>query len=180
MRTIFQSILATIYIGALLAPQSTEAAPDGRNYALSLTSYGTSIEFDGITDNLSGWGLTFDAVVAELQFSELAIRGTAARQKHDDFSRIDINAFELSLLWGRGLNHYGFNWAIGGGLFTEQWTDRSSVNFNGVQFSGGIGYNWDQVAINGWISLRDANAYKLGRRSADAAAAAGLAIGLRF
>ncbi len=174
----------------LLLPAVSLAAEQAKPFTLSLVSYATvvtnNIPFSA-DDELSGLGFTATGVFHDSGAAQAAVRGTLAFLTHDDFSLIDATTIEISLLGGQRLNTTGFKWYLGGGIFSEKWEGGgASETFSGLQLTAGLGYNWAPVALDFWISVRDASDYeellKLvgGPGTSASAAAGGLALGVRF
>ena len=63
--------------------------------------------------------------------------------------------------FGTGLATQGFKAYIGGGIFSEEWESPARTeNFGGLQLNGGIGYNWDVVALDFVLGIRDPSDYE--------------------
>ncbi|MGB5583842.1 MAG: hypothetical protein WBO93_09645, partial [Gammaproteobacteria bacterium] len=73
----------------------------------------------------------------------------------------------------------GGKWYVGGGYFNEQWEGTpGSDTFNGLQLGGGFGYNWETIALEMQLSLRDTGDYDdtLGTQTTDIDTAGVLAV----
>lgn len=179
-----------VFLLILFLPATGSAFDQIKPYTVSLVSYATVISTNlaGTKDDeLSGWAVSGTGVFHDTGVVQAAARATLAFQTHDDVSSIDATTLELSLIAGQKLNREGFKWYLGGGLFNEKWELAGfSETFSGLQLTAGLGYNWAPVALDFWISMRDASDYEDFVRdvldvSVDArAASAGLALGLRF
>ncbi len=73
---------------------------------------------------------------------------------------IDNKGYDFLIHFGTGLSQTGFKAYIGGGIFSETWKNpHFTEKFNGLQINGGIGYNWDAVALDLSVGLREADDY---------------------
>lgn len=150
-----------------------------RNFNIGLTSYVTIIDDPSSRDELSGGGL-----IATYAFSDrVAARANFGSLEHDSYFNIESDTSELAILLGRNLNQTGFKWYVGAGVFQDKWSVKhsdASQSFNGLLLTGGLGYNWNRVAFDFWLSMRDSSQYEMGGYNLDSAATGGLAISLRF
>lgn len=90
-----------------------------------------------------------------------AIHGNFYSTDHEDLSAIENTGTDIIAYFGKGLQSKGFKVYAGGGIFNETWElSGYEVDFSGIQFSGGIGHNWDNVAIDFMLSIRDPSDYE--------------------
>lgn len=108
-------------------------------------------------DDFTGWGVTgsyafSDNVAARLDYYSL---------EHDNFSEIEVSGFEGTAQFGSGLLNYGFKWYIGVGAYTETIeSDYVEEDISGVHLKGGLGYNWEQVALDFSVGFRTTEDYE--------------------
>jgi hypothetical protein len=122
-------------------------------YALVITN--DSDFFDD--DRLTGFSVSGLYAVSDM----FALRAAYYALEHDDFSSIDDTGFDFVGYIGAGLMSEGFKIYGGGGIYTENWdTPTGDESFNGLQLSGGIGYNWKSVALDFVLSLRQKDDYE--------------------
>ena len=148
-----------------------------KNIQVGIGSYAISIVYDNSfygDDNLSGSTLALRGIFSD----NFALQGNFYSTEHEDTSLLDNNGTDILVYFGSGLQSTGLKLYAGGGLFRETWDLLGyTVDFNGFQFSGGIGYNWDIFAIDFILSLRDSSDYEdfvsSGGGSVTAAAASG-------
>lgn len=108
-------------------------------------------------DRLSGFAITGLYALSDM----FALRANYFVLDHDDFSNIDDTGFDFVGYVGTGLMTEGFKIYGGGGIFTESWdTAGADQSFNGLQLSGGLGYNWEHIALDFVISFRDKSDYQ--------------------
>ena len=176
-----------LFVTSLVATSVHAAAQDpvDKRFTVGVGTYATVVAYDDpfmADDELSGLALSFSYAVSDA----FAFRGSLFSLEHDDFSAIDSSGFDL-------LGHFGINMAspglklyIGGGIFKDKW-ELGSLNetFSGLQLSGGIGYNWESVALDFILNIRDASDYEDSASTpfnqVDAAAASGsLLLSFRF
>ncbi len=177
----FRLSLILVLIAIPLAAQS--AGPP-KKFSVGIGTYGLVIVnnsnvFDD--DRLSGFGISGQYAVSDM----FALRATYFVLDHDDFSNIDDTGFDFVAYFGTGLMTEGFKIYGGGGVFTESWeTAGADQSFNGLQLSGGLGYNWESVALDFVLSLRDKSDYQdilVGSGvSVDGAASGSLSLSARF
>lgn len=174
------SIGAGLVLWSLLA---TAQAEEVKPFQLGFVGYGVSVDDGNRENEFSGPGISFQAAVSDSGRSQLALRLTYAQMEHDRFNSLKNDSLEASLLWGRNLNRTGFKWYLGGGIFNDsaqlEGFNRSR-NFSGGQLTAGLGYNWEVVALDFWVSGRDRSAYDVGSFRPDSAGALGFSLGLRF
>lgn len=81
--------------------------------------------------------------------------------EHDDFSEIEMSGVDLLLYWGGGFLSEGFKWYIGGGAYSETLEiGNYEEDFSGGQLNGGIGYNWEHIALDFSIGARTTSDYE--------------------
>ena len=147
----------------LLSSFNTTAASAGeaeKPFSIGIGTYRTVIAYDNSLyddQELSGFSLSFAYAVSDM----LALRGTWFSLEHDDFSDIESTGYDLLAHLGTGLATHGFKAYIGAGLFSDKWESGAvSKTFDGLQLSGGIGYNWDSVSLDFILGIRDASDYE--------------------
>jgi len=157
-----------------------------KKFNIGIGSYALVVGYDNDfleNDELSGFGLSGTYAFTD----QFAIRGIYYSLDHDDVSGLDNNGIDLLGYFGTGLATHGFKAYIGGGIFNETWK-LSSVeeDFSGLQINGGLGYNWDVVALDFVLAIRDPGDYeefanRVTFRSIDAVAISGsLMLSARF
>jgi hypothetical protein len=88
-------------------------------------------------------------------------KGAYYSTEHDDFSDLEADGFDLALYLGTGLASKGFKAYVGGGIFNETWElFGAEEDFSGIQVTGGIGYNWDNIALDFIVGIRDPSDYE--------------------
>ena len=108
-------------------------------------------------NNFSGYALA----IGQVFLDNFDGRITVYSLDHDDFSSFDSDGYDMVLHWGTGLASQGFKAYIGGGYFKETWEFIGiKESFEGLQVDGGIGYNWNHIALDFIISFRDPDDYE--------------------
>jgi len=147
---------------------------------VGIGSYALSIVYDNSfygDDNLSGSTLALRGIFSD----NFALQGNFYSTEHEDTSLLDNNGTDILVYFGSGLQSTGLKLYAGGGLFRETWDMLGyKVDFNGFQFSGGIGYNWDIFAIDFILSLRDSSDYENFVSSSGSVTAAAASGSLQF
>ena len=145
----------------LLLPLNTQAEEQEKKFNLGMSTYALTIAYSNpffLDDDLSGFG--FNALYA---FTDnFAVRGEYYFLEHDDFSPLEVTGVDLVAYFGTGLATQGFKAYIGGGLYNESWSAPgvSSETISGVQLNGGIGYNWEVVALDFSLGIRGTSDYE--------------------
>ena len=144
----------------LLLPLNTYAEGQEKKFNIGVGSYTLKISYDDqvpFDDDLNGFGIS-----ALYAFSDnLAVRGEYYSIDHESFSSIEVTGADLVAYYGTGLATTGPKAYIGGGIFLESWDIAGSTGeFNGLQVNGGAGYNWDVVALDFIVGLRDPGDYE--------------------
>ena len=153
-------VFIAVLTGYLL-PFNAQADELEKKFNIGIGTYALTIVYDnslvGSDDNLSGFGLS-----ALYAFTDqFAIRGEYYSLDHDDDSNVDATGIDLVGYIGTGLATRGFKAYVGGGIFSETWESPfRSEDFGGLQLNGGIGYNWDVVALDFVLGIRDAGDYE--------------------
>lgn len=136
------------------------AAEAVKPFTIGIGTYASTIAYDDSLlkdDELSGLSLSFGYAVSD----QFAFRGSYFSLEHDDFSDLESKGIDLLGYFGTGLATHGFKAYIGGGFFSDKWQlGPVSETFDGLQLSGGIGYNWDSVSLDFILGIRDASDYE--------------------
>ena len=129
-------------------------------FSIGIGTYGSVITYDQDSeedDKLSGVSFSFAYAVSDI----FALRGTYFSLDHDDLSALESKGVDLLAHVGFNLGSPGFKLYIGGGLFKDTWElGPVDKTFDGLQLSGGVGYNWDSVALDFIVNVRDASDYE--------------------
>ncbi len=139
---------------------SAQADNGQKKFNIGIGSYALVVGYDDGSfkdDELSGFGLSGTYAFTD----HFAIRGIYYSLEHDDVSGLDNKGIDLVGYFGTGLATHGFKAYIGGGVFSETW-EFSVVeeDFSGLQINGGLGYNWDVVALDFVLAIRDPGDYE--------------------
>ena len=172
-----------IAITTLLISTSLHAQ-DGvpKHWQVGLGIYNFTLAYDNTSDDeFSGGAISASYAATD----NLAFRGTIFSLEHDDFSEVDSSGYDLVVYGGTGLLTQGFKIYGGGGLFKDTWEAFGvEESFNGFQLNGGLGYNWDVVAIDFVIGIRSVSDYddfvSIVGVSADTAVSSNLSVSFRF
>jgi hypothetical protein len=136
------------------------AAEAVKPFTIGIGSYVSTIAYDNSLikdDDLSGFSLSFGYAVSD----QFALRGSYFSLEHDDLSDLESKGIDLLGYLGTGLATHGFKAYVGGGYFSDEWElGPVSERFNGLQLSGGIGYNWSSVSLDFILGIRDASDYE--------------------
>ena len=172
-----------IAITALLTSTSLHAQ-DGapKHWQVGLGIYDFTLAYDNTSDDEFSGG----AISASYAASDnLAFRGTIFSLEADEYSNVDGSGYDLVVYGGTGLLTQGFKIYGGGGLFKDTWEASGwEESFSGLQLSGGLGYNWDVVAIDLVIGIREVSDYEdlaiTGGAIVGTALSSNLSVSLRF
>ncbi|MCW8910782.1 MAG: hypothetical protein OQK76_09215 [Gammaproteobacteria bacterium] len=161
-------------------------AYDSKPLQIGFGTYAVVVAYDApylANDELSGTTLAIRAAVTD----NFAFHANFYSTTHDTFSSIDSSGSDISVYFGRRLKYTGFKVYGGGGIFNDTWElSGYDVKFNGIQLSGGIGYNWEHISVEFILSLRDSSDYEqfiydtLNTHVTAAAATGSLLVSARF
>lgn len=144
----------------MLLSLNTKAEDLEKKFNVGLGTYALKIAYDDVNaldDDLSGFSISVLYAVSD----QFALRGQYYLLEHDDVSSLDDTGIDLVAYFGTGLATHGFKAYIGGGLFNETWElSGFEESFSGLQINGGIGYNWDVVALDFVLGIRDPSDYE--------------------
>ena len=131
-----------------------------KRYTIGIGTYSSIVAYDDSRledDNFSGGSLSISYAASDI----FALRGNFYSLDHDDNSSLESTGFDILGHYGLNMASPGFKAYVGGGIFVEEWDYGSfSEDFDGLQFSGGIGYNWKYIALDLIINLRDSSDYE--------------------
>jgi len=133
-----------------------------KKFSIGLGTYALILAYSdpamGSDDEFSGLALN-----AAYAFNDnVAVKGAYYSLEHDDFSELEATGLDFSVVAGTGLATQGFKIYGGGGLFKETWEVSGfsgDEDFSGLQLVGGLGYNWDVIAIDLSVALRNTDDY---------------------
>ena len=149
-------ISCSIISQSLLAVEGAE-----KKLTIGAGAYALKINYENDyidTENeFSGMGFA-----ASYAFSNsFAIKGVYYTLEHDEHSEVEATGADVMLYIGSNLASHGFKIYIGGGAFSETWElGATEVDYSGVQFNFGLGYNWDPLAIDFVLGIRDTTDYE--------------------
>ena len=152
-------LLRFLTLPVIFIPLIAYSETEPKHFNLGIGYYTIQI-YDEIytydSDRLNGMSLS-----ASYMFSDnIALRGTFYSLKRGNFDNTSADGWEVLAYYGRGMATQGGKWYLGGGYFSEQWDDAAGSNtFNGLQLGGGFGYNWELVALDMLLQLRDRTDY---------------------
>lgn len=151
-----------VILAFLITLTSLNAKAEGidKKFNVGIGTYALRVAYDTpyvLDDDLGGIGVSLLYAVSD----QFALRGEYYTLDHDDVSGLDDTGIDLVAYFGTGLATHGFKAYIGGGLFNETWElSGYDESFSGLQINGGIGYNWDVVALDFVLGIRDPNDYE--------------------
>jgi hypothetical protein len=93
---------------------------------------------------------------------EWATRVEFYSMDNNDNSDFEMDGYTLSGYIGVGLTSPGLKIYVGGGYFNETLESdfTRDIDFDGLQVNGGIGYNWNLVALDVLAGIRDTSDYE--------------------
>jgi hypothetical protein len=171
--------LILLFISLSLNSNIATAADVVKPFSIGIGSYASTIAYDNtLLDDVDfrGGALSFAYAISD----QFAIRAILFSQEDADNSNLESKGFDLLGYLGTGLAIHGFKAYVGGGYFSDEWElGAISERFNGLQLSGGLGYNWDYLSLDFILNIRDASDYEV--FDIDAAAVSGsLLLSYRF
>jgi hypothetical protein len=143
------------FSGSVFANQEID-----KQFSIGLGTYATIIGYDddnAENDEFRGYSISFAYAPTDV----FAIRGSYFSLEHDDVSELESTGFDILGHFGLNMASQGFKAYIGGGLFKDELEAFSiKESFSGLQLSGGIGYNWEHVALDFILGVRDSSDYE--------------------
>ena len=137
------------------------AAEAVKPFTIGIGTYASTIAYDNaLLDDVdfTGGALSFGYAISD----QFALRATLFSQESTDNSNFESKGFDLLGYLGVGLATHGLKAYIGGGYFSDNWElGPVSERFNGLQLSGGLGYNWDYLSLDFILNIRDASDYEV-------------------
>ena len=153
--------LAILFSLLILLPLNVYAEDDEKHFNIGVGGL-----FLDITDDDNSRNDTdFDGGTLSIFYAlthEWAIRGEVYSIENNDNSDFELNGYTLSGYIGVGITSPGFKIYAGGGYFSEtlEADFTRDIDFNGLQINGGIGYNWEHVALDALAGIRDTSDYE--------------------
>ncbi len=159
----------TILCLLLFLPLTIKADNQSRNFNFGIGYYSLQLydeEWSYNSNRLNGVALSGLYAINDA----FSVRGNYYDLNSGDFADTDASGYEILAYYGRGMATQGGKWYLGAGAFSEKWQDPLGEHkFNGLQLGGGFGYNWDRIALDLMLGLRDTGDYDqyLGRPGAE-------------
>lgn len=177
-------ILALLILSLTVLSPIAQAGDGEKHLSVGFGTYALAIVYD---DNSSLADDTYSGTAISVFYAptdQFAFRGSFYSTEHDDFSFLENDGYDLAIYLGTGLATQGFKAYIGGGIFNETQEAPGSPPFNedfsGLQFSGGVGYNWDVIGLDFVLSIRDSSDYEDISGGEAAAASGSLILSIRI
>jgi hypothetical protein len=151
-------VLSLFFVWATVS--ADEIKKPEKPYSVSIGPYAerfSSSPSNGDID-LSGYSLALGQVFLD----NFGARITFYSLDRDDLSSWEGDGWDVAMHWGTGLASQGFKAYIGGGFFKDNLdiSGTGSFSFDGLQINGGIGYNWNHIALDFILSVRDPDDYE--------------------
>ena len=171
-------------IALLMLPMVAFSGEQQKKINIGVGSYGLIVANDSTVqddDQLTGYTLS-----GQYAFSDMfALRAAWYALDHRDFTNIDVQGVDIVAYIGGGMMSAGFKVYGGGGYYSEDWeTPGNSESFNGLQLSGGLGYNWQNAGLDFVLAFRQTSDYEDALAGTgtgiDVAASATLVVSARF
>jgi len=167
MRHLWLVLLLLFTWTAANADEAKKSGKPEKPYSVSVGVYQGKFSISSLPIDLdfSGYSLSIGQVFSD----NFAGRFTYYSTDWDEFSGLDSDGVDIVLHWGTGLASKGFKAYIGGGWFKDTWEVTANLSgtpvtgkesFSGLQISGGIGYNWESIALDLVLAVRDPDDYE--------------------
>ena len=185
-KLIYIALISAVSLMSLNA--QSEVLAQEKRFAIGIGTYALQLSYDNSNINEDD---KFSGAAISLAYSftdNVAVKGALYKMEHDDVSELEASGYDLVIVGGAGLATQGFKIYGGGGLFSETWEVSGlsgDEDFSGTQLVGGLGYNWDVIAVDLSVSIRDADDYvdllsRLGGTGDVIAVSGGLTVSVRF
>ncbi len=137
-----------------------EESPQIKSWNIGVGTYASVVNIDSAfgDEDIEFTGVNFAGTYA---FSDtIALRAGYFSLENEDDSALKSTGIDVNIYFGTGLASEGFKVYIGGGLFSDTWEFQSEEeDFSGIQFNGGIGYNWEIISLELIVGIRSASEY---------------------
>lgn len=171
---------------ATTANAEADSKSEPNKFSIGLASFATVIAYDtyyGGTDDDSFSGLALFGKIA--LNDSVALKLLYGKQSFEDDSSLKADSLEGNILLGKGLLSEGFKFYGSLGFYSDELSapNLESESFSGGMLGAGLGYNWEQVAVDFWFNIRSAGDYEdkiYGSGSNVVAASGGLGLAFRF
>ena len=111
----------------------------------------------GFDDEFTGYALSAQYAYTDNVAARISLYDT----EEESYVQFDNDGVEILALFGTGLYTEGFKIYFGAGYFSEDWQLVTlSASHNGLMLSGGIGYNWNFIAVDLILGLRHVGDYQ--------------------
>ena len=147
-------VLVSLLISSSLYAQSY----DQKRLQVGFGVYNLTVNYNNSFDyEFSGTAIS----AAYAPTDNLSFRVSFYSLDNDDFSALESSGYDLVIYGGTGLATQGFKIYGGGGIYSDTWElNGFEDDFSGVQLSGGLGYNWEVVALDFVIGIRSTSDYE--------------------
>jgi hypothetical protein len=150
-------ILSLVFLWAN-ANADSAAKDSEKPYTVGISRYYSTIDAGSLgSEDFSGFSISG----AQNFTDNISVRLTYFSLEHDDFVYIDSEGYDVVIHFGTGLRSLGFKAYIGGGYFNVTVSSgQLKGSASGLQVNGGLGYNWDKIALDFILSVRDADDFQ--------------------
>ena len=165
-----------------------------QDYAVGLFAYGQSLLDEDAIDTITGYGISGMTTLMPLGNSGVLIKGSYSIFDVSAEDTLEGTAYDVSLVWGHGFREKGVMWYIGPGYFNEDWDtpylvddgsgsyiqQTESQSVSSWLVTSGIGYNWNNIGTELWVTYKNGSEYKPPLDNVDGAITVGLSVSYRF
>jgi hypothetical protein len=127
-------------------------------------SIGAGFQNLTVTNDIQDLDFTGHLVTAQYAFSNrVAVKTSYQLLDFDDNSDVSSQNIDIAAYYGRGfLSNDKLKLYAGIGYFADSWASDNTaddVEFSGFLIGGGLGYNWERMALDFIINARQASDY---------------------
>ena len=127
-------------------------------------SIGAGFQKLTVTNDIQDLDFVGHLVTAQYAFSNrVAVKTSYQLLDFDDNSDISSQNIDIAAYYGRGfLSSDNLKLYAGIGYFSDSWASQNTANdveFSGFLIGGGLGYNWERMALDFIINARQASDY---------------------
>ena len=143
-----------------VATESHTSLSTDKKWSVGIGSYATVIsvdEYGSEDDEFTGGSITVRYAATE----NIALSAVFYGLEHEDVSAIEVSGIDLLVYAGNNFMSEGFKYYGGVGFYSETLEVGSfEEDFSGFQLNGGIGYNWEHVALDLTLGIRSTGDYE--------------------
>lgn len=126
-------------------------------------SFGAGVQTLTVTNDVKDFDFSGSTIAVSYAFKNwMLVRASFHSLENDDESSLESESYDVSALFGTGLQRNGFKAYGGIGYYSDTWSFDvyEDEDFSGFTLTGGLGYNWEYVALDFLVGVRSVSDYE--------------------